>query len=345
MKLLLLFNLFTMTLLSFFTSWLLVEAVLLLFRIRSHRFKAFVRMIPIIKVPLDLFFINWSNWALLNGLYPWLAEKDSRMLTVAFKIPHSLFDILLPEFSIIFRMKEHFSFSLADWIYGLMKERAVFYLVLFFCLIFVFSLIVKTKAFLAEWREIRSIITNCENLDVTLFGKMAHLLKKRHISVLKTQMLITSPFTTGLFHKKIIIPGETLSLLSQEELEAVIAHELSHITAKDLFFKMGLICLSTLFAFVPMKRLCKKIFFDQELAADQKALLYGAKKIDLATAIEKHAYMEHRKSFYFGRACFREAARIHSLNNKKPTVIVQSILMALSIYLLMGIFFGKFWFF
>src|SRR3990167_10641534 len=108
-----LFNFFINGILVFATAWGLVELFIFIFRIKNFRFKYFARLIPIIKVFIDLAFYNFSSWAIFQNINPLLCEKGTRSLTISFGIFHKLGRF----FTIIFhmkRMKNNITFTMSD---------------------------------------------------------------------------------------------------------------------------------------------------------------------------------------------------------------------------------------
>jgi beta-lactamase regulating signal transducer with metallopeptidase domain len=71
--------------------------------------------------------------------------------------------------------------------------------------------------------EIHAIVNRCKNkLHIT--GKVTILSGSR----------IKSPMVWGIFHPRIIIPGNMIPGLTQEELSYILLHELAHVKRKDL---------------------------------------------------------------------------------------------------------------
>lgn len=98
------FNIVVNSTLSFFTSLLLIEGCIALFRVAHPRVKVVCRVLPFIKICLDLCLYHISKWALIHGVNPTLAEKGTRQLAL----------LLNPFTGIQFRMKDGKTFSIAD---------------------------------------------------------------------------------------------------------------------------------------------------------------------------------------------------------------------------------------
>lgn len=199
MRTLILFNLVIISFFSFLTSWALVELALSGFRIKAFRFKAIVRMIPLIKLPLDLFFLNWDRWSIIYGVYPWLCEKGSRTLEAFYNLPKNMQDLLLPNMGIRLRTKDFLHFSIADRIYGFASDKAIYLFILLFLVFWVFSIAFKSIKWLKEGLEIKRLIKTSQKLNLKLSNvKIIKALEKYNLELLHNDEYTDSPFVTGL---------------------------------------------------------------------------------------------------------------------------------------------------
>src|SRR5690349_10881624 len=98
------FNIIVNSALSFFTTIFLIELFMFLFRIKHSRMKAICRALPFFKICLDLCLYHFSNWALLHGGNPILADTGTRQLSV----------MLNPLTGIQLSMQDGKTFSIAD---------------------------------------------------------------------------------------------------------------------------------------------------------------------------------------------------------------------------------------
>lgn len=81
--------------------------------------------------------------------------------------------------------------------------------------------------------------------------ELSQLLKiKKHIVLLESQ-LVTVPSVTGFFKPIILIPIGLLSNLPQDQIEAILLHELAHIRRKDYFINLIQSFAEILFFFNP----------------------------------------------------------------------------------------------
>lgn len=85
--------------------------------------------------------------------------------------------------------------------------------------------------------------------------------------------LILSPMTIGFLKPAIFIPAGIVTGFSQEELEAILYHELAHIRRKDYLINLFLVGLETIFFFNPIvKLLVKDLRNEMEYASDDVVL-------------------------------------------------------------------------
>ena len=96
---------------------------------------------------------------------------------------------------------------------------------------------------------------------------------KRKFNIVINDM-ISTPALFGIFKVKILIPKEILKL-SDENLEYILLHELSHYKRKDIWINYILLFIQSIHWFNPVIWICFKLFRnDLELATDEYALKY-----------------------------------------------------------------------
>lgn len=84
-----LFNIFCNSLLSFLTIAVFLEALIFLLRLPQGRMCSWLRMTVLLKLPLDLFFYNFSRWSYLKGINPLCCEEGSRSFSIFLRLPGS----------------------------------------------------------------------------------------------------------------------------------------------------------------------------------------------------------------------------------------------------------------
>lgn len=86
--------------------------------------------------------------------------------------------------------------------------------------------------------------------------------------------VVSTPAIVGIFKVKILIPKEILDL-SDENIEYILLHELSHYKRKDIWINYILILIQSIHWFNPIIWLCFKLIRnDLELATDEYTLKY-----------------------------------------------------------------------
>ena len=281
-------NIFVNSFLMFLTVAFLIEAIIFLFRIRQGRFAAILRMIPIVKLPLDLFLYDFTKWSYVHGVNPLTCEEGTRTLSVMCSWISSATDwLFLPiTSSIQFTVPGNMTFTIADVIGQSMNSVFLNCFVVLFLLCSLSFMIKKLFEYIlhpqarfanpAENRKIRN-------------SSLRDSFKKGRLQIVTSSSLAGSPFVTGLTSPIVYISYSLSKNLSRKEYEAILAHEMEHIRYKDCFVRFILNCIGSLFWWVPTKWFLKRIEEGQEVGCDLKCKSYGVNPLDLASAICKSA--------------------------------------------------------
>ncbi len=344
------FNIISAIFLSFLTSWILVEFILAIFRVRSYRFKAFARMLLLFKLPLDICLMNWSNWAISKGVFPAHCEIDSRKLVAICQLPHDMFSFFVPKMGITLYTKDQFSFSLVDILAEILDSFQLHTFIIASICIFALLSIIRLWKIWLDFSSLQTILKDARSCTQKIKNKKILLaLKKCNITILTSNAYKGSPFTAGLFRTKIVLSAQWIQSVSSDELEAVIAHEICHCKKKDPFFRLCLTIISILFPWIPTRRLRKMIYFQFELDADSKLQDFDIEKIHLATALGKLANLQFQKEINASRVYLLDSmnvlSRIKALRSdtKKNWNVFHYAILVMAAYFLVGIFLGKFW--
>lgn len=104
-----------------------------------------------------------------------------------------------------------------------------------------------------------------------------------------TTRLTTSPYLDGpivIRGEEICLPEKALASMNDEQLEAMIAHELAHIVRRDYFWTILLLIIDTLFFFQPLHRLVRKeLHASSELLCDAWAARTTGNAVALAACL------------------------------------------------------------
>lgn len=332
------FNIVVNSTLSFFTTILLIELFMFLFRIKHPRLKAICRVLPFFKICLDLCLYHFSNWALLHGVNPILAETGTRQLSV----------MLNPFTGIQFSMHDGKTFSVADvlalsidpiWIQVIISTAVVGSIVaLARCFVHIF----QEKQYVS-WILQGSSWISLPHLNPSLAGWV----KKRQITfAVSTE--VTSPCIAG---KTILFPVSLTDTLSQEEIEAVISHEIAHYNWKDCALRLVCSFIVSIFWWIPSRWWQKRVEEMQEQASDAMIYHFRISQIALAEAVLKTAQKAKEMpsmlvSPFVGRQLWLQRRMQKILSG--PTKLAakwKAIQYVLVICSLLSILFGRLWIF
>lgn len=333
-----LFNIIVNSVLSFYTSVILVLGFLLILRIKSPRVKALCCTLPFFKICIDLFFYQFSHWALAFDIDPMCEPPGTRWLNCG----------LGYFFNIGFNLNNGLTFSPADLIACSVNPFWIRFMgmlglgvMLLSCGIFCYRLI-------RHLRDMQHMIRDSKPLSKPVLNSPLKIqLSQRHIHCVETEK-IQSPC---IFGKHILFPRGLCSTISQREFEAIVAHELSHYRWKDSLVHILCVVISSVFWWLPVRWWMKRLSFFQEMAADQTIHAFGISKIDLAQAILKTVKKETLSliplTSFQGRSPFL-MKRVQNLLKYSPhahslmKIGVQFMCLAFG---LSAILFGRLWIF
>lgn len=318
-----LLNVFVNSFLAFITALILIEGVIFLFRIRQGRVAALLRMIPILKLPLDLSLYDFSRWCYAHGVNPFFCPEGSRAISVFFGTITGL------EFTALGDL----TFTVADVIAYSLSPLLLKLFVFLFSLLTAVSLIRKGMHYYKSAKEINSIAVEPDVREIE-----NPILKQR---VKRYQIAVSagSPFVAGFLSYVVYVPGQ----ITGKEYEAVLAHEVEHIRHKDSLVRLTLDIVESVFWWVPTKRLRGRIEEGQEVGCDLGSRRYGVDPLDLASAICKCARLTI-KSPALGLTRHPIHNRINILLSSSLRTAPILVLLATGIGFL-SILLGRFWIF
>jgi beta-lactamase regulating signal transducer with metallopeptidase domain len=118
---------------------------------------------------------------------------------------------------------------------------------------------------------------------------------------IKTPTLYTSlqnivPYTKGFAKKIIVLPVALLNQLTEQELEAVLLHEVAHIKRYDHFSNIILLFTEIVLSCNPFaQQIIKQAKLERELACDDWVLSQQIRPMHYAKALQKVAEIQHRQ--------------------------------------------------
>lgn len=261
--------------LMFFTVSLLVQVAFTLLRIQSPRLRMLGYLLPFCKLAYDLFAYRFSNWALLHGINPLEAFPGTRELSLSV-YPFFIHLQLHLQNGLFFSVADTLALSLhPHWILAIGSLAALGSFLA--CLFFWIHL-------RREQKQVDHIIQEAF-FFTPLFKRqpLQNWITKRSIRFGLSEAIV-SPCAIG---STILFPSQLHQSLSQEELEAVIAHESAHIQWGDRWIRLGASFFASLFWWIPTRWHLKAFQQMQETGADQAILRWNIPASTLAQAILK----------------------------------------------------------
>ena len=278
------FNLLINSTLSLATGLLVVSFSIWLFRVETGPWKLFLLSLPFLKIVYDVLRGVPANSVVFGGVDPFSLPPNHQMFSIGAGLtPWG--PVLTGLFTVADLKGNHFAASVGDyfylWFLRQFGENAPTILV---------SCILIIATFLFCRRFIQAVRFEVERRQDRHDGRLFRQEKLgwRAVDIYISKKFEGTPFTGGLFRPYICLPEKALQALEENEVEAVIAHELGHVNSFDLVGTVLIQFLGDLFWFVPGYRwLSRKIDRLRELIADQSALARGTNPLVLASAMVK----------------------------------------------------------
>lgn len=284
-------NIFINSFLVFITAAFLIEGLIFLFRIRQGRFASIIRMIPLFKLPFDIFWYDFSKWSYLHGIHPLTCEEGSRNLSITFAFLDPTRWYCLPVSSEIqLTVPNGLTFTVADLISFFINPLILnsFCVLILTCSIgFTLKKLWNYSDFISQ---LNFLNTQCQIKNRRIRNPSIHqALKKYPSTIAIASSSLDSPFVAGIDTPIIYIPAHLNEQLSRKEYEAILAHEMGHIQYKDNFVRLCLNLIRSFFWWIPTQWMQRRIEEGQEVECDRQCHYYQVNPIDLASAIYKSA--------------------------------------------------------
>lgn len=259
------------TSLAFFSSAFLVEIAIALFRIKKHRVRSVLRLFPMFSLAIDFFLAKLSLGNLLNPLF---CESCTQKLFLHFAPELKRY---LAEHQIAW--SKYLAFQAPDSLFrGFLLVFSSLSAIIF---------IRKTIQIISFHRSLQTLIERGDICQRRIENQsLSNALQKERVKILVSDE-VQSPLAAYL--RTILIPKKIAEMLSQNEFEAVISHELEHLRWKDPLFKLLGHIGATLYWWVPTRWWLKRVDQDQEMAADVSIRRYHLDDTALASALVKIA--------------------------------------------------------
>ncbi|VAX23330.1 hypothetical protein MNBD_NITROSPINAE02-996 [hydrothermal vent metagenome] len=155
--------------------------------------------------------------------------------------------------------------------------------------------------FFAAYRAVKGLVISrqfVENLCSISCGEFPRL--SRFVNNGKTRIIafddqtFKTAFTIGLFNPRIFVSSGLMDELTQEELNAVVSHELHHARKRDPLRLFIMSFIKDMFFYIPMGRhYLERFYITKEFAADEGAVIITGKPVDMAEALLKITRIRH----------------------------------------------------
>ena len=262
---------------AFFTMHFMIESVIGVFRVRSSRMRSILRLFPFFSLIVDLLF---NRLSLARWINPLSCVSCVQKFVLESFFPQLKTYLDENEISLVNYLGESYQSGFFAAVY-----------ILFIGIASLFFIGKLMRIFLSVY-SLRYSLKNHEVCNLMIKNPLlTAMLQKYQVKIYRSD-LVSIPMAS--YPDAIIIPNKILGMLSQEECEAVIAHELEHIKCQDPMMRLFYHLVAAVFWWVPTGFLMKKIENDQEMACDRSVLRYGIRGESIASALVKVA--KHAKA-------------------------------------------------
>lgn len=333
------------SLLAFFSSSFLILIALKLLRIQEARWQALCLLLPFIKLVFDLSSYQFSNWALAQQINPLTCPEGTRILSLELILQGLYYPFC---YAGLF-LEEGQSFTVADILCLTIGSTWTTIGALLFIAGTVGSIGYGYWHYhlFRQWRE--KLLKNSTLYQGQLSSHLQTALKRQTIKIYVTSTE-QAPCITGQWRPLIFLPQMLVQELTQQELEAIIVHEMAHVYQKDLFFNVFLFWVCHLFWWIPIHFIKKRLELAQEYACDRYVIQSNIESWHLANALYKAScwLYPHQKQI-FAKSLIspcNTAKRIQALLAPTPysySRIIKGVQYTVLIGWMILVFFGKFW--
>jgi beta-lactamase regulating signal transducer with metallopeptidase domain len=134
-----------------------------------------------------------------------------------------------------------------------------------------------TWRWIRGWLGLRRIVKNAQVVSnpqvMDVVRKTAALLHLSRLPVIRSSDEDISPFTVGIWHTSVVLPGILVQEVPSNQLQAVLTHEFAHLKRRDPLIGWILTICETLYYFYPFFRMAKrKLMQERETACDEYVL-------------------------------------------------------------------------
>lgn len=272
------------SIIAFASIAFIVEMLLVLLqksaKFNKGRTRALLRCLPFISLAIDLLFNAFSIGYLFNPLN---CKSCVQKLILFLFFPDLKTYLYAHEISLLEHLGEATSHIIFTGISIMLTAITLFFIL--------------RKLIEALWvsKMLRSMMRNGFVCSRPI--ENAHLAKTLQKNDVKVFVSNEVDIPLATYSNIIFIPPETEAHFSQEEFEAIIAHELEHIRWKDPLVRFFTQLMSAIFWWVPTFEFQTRLEFEHEVACDQSITRYSINENSLASALVKITSNSKKKTY------------------------------------------------
>lgn len=265
------FHLILNSILVFTVLALAVEFIIFAFKICNARFRYLCRLLPLLKFPFDLIIFAVKGESFFHNYNPFSCE---------FEALGYLQTVLKEQEAVVYK-----PILIPQYISNYLPEHVIdgFLTIALLSSVVIFA--VKISQLFRSMHYLNRLFNYAQpsTRDISNL-KLSESLKRNNAQIFISDQIFV-PFAAG--HRYIFLPTALIDTLSQEEFEAVIAHELEHLRWKDPLLRILSNVLCATFWWIPAGWFVKKLEEDQEEASDDTLYKYDIEPYALGSALVK----------------------------------------------------------
>lgn len=258
-----------------------VEVLLRLGRPQSPRLRYGLRLLPFAKVCYDLLVWDlhqWTGWE-STALLQLPPKSKSMMVGLGFR--H-----FYPIVSFGFSAPGDRSFQLGDVLAEWIGPNLTLALAASLILVSLVSLGLALLRVVRWMRRNQSESSAAVCFWTVSNPKLRARLKQRGVRIEVSSLTQVGPATAGFAHPRIVLPQPLVAVLSAEQIDAVVAHELEHLRWFDDWVLLAIKGIRSLFWFLPLgTSWLRNLIAEREIACDAGCRQYQLRAEEMREAI------------------------------------------------------------
>lgn len=268
-------------LIAFLLFSFMTEGVIRLFKIRSGRLCALFRLIPPARLVIEPLLLLVPSVPLL---------LNASLFSCSHPLQYYLYGLLSAE--TISGMNPYDLKTVSGSLLLKVPQYLLLAMVVIIAAKSLFQVVSALVHYIATIKRIRKMQKGGTAFDGSIGNaKLRERLIKNRTKIMFSDE-VTIPFAG--WGNVIIMPESMAKVMTQEEFETVIAHELEHLCWHDNLVRLVYHLIAAIHWWVPMSNWYGRVEHDQEIACDSSIFRYEFNEISLATALQKSLEQQHR---------------------------------------------------